>query len=87
MLLELRAENYSPVVNKINQSGDKAFGISTDVTNAKSVRAAFEQIQVKLPGLGLTATLFNLKGQFLRKPFLELTEEEFRAPYETQGYV
>ena len=83
MLLARKAESYSPIVDKINQNGGRALGISTDVTDAKSVRAAFEQIQSQLPRLGLAAALFNVAGRFVKMPFLELSEEDFRASYET----
>ena len=56
------------------------------MTDAKSVSAAFEQIKVELPGLGLAAAVFNVGGQFVRTSFLELSEEAFLTGYETNGY-
>ena len=47
---------------------------------------AFELIKSKLPGLGLAAAIFNVGGQFVKKPFLELSEEAFRGGFETNGY-
>lgn len=56
------------------------------MADAKSVSAAFEQIKTKLPGLGLAAAIFNVGGQFVKKPFLELNEETFLGGFETNGY-
>ncbi len=82
-----KPENYAPLVEEINKSGGKAVGISTDVADAKSVSAAFEKIKTELPGLGLAAAVFNVGGRFVRKPFLELSEDDFLAGYEANGYV
>lgn len=74
-------------MDEINKSGGTAVGVSTDVTDAKSVSAAFNRIKAELfPGLGLAAAIFNVGGGFVRKPFLELTEEAFTSGYELNGY-
>ena len=74
-------------MDEINNSGGKAVGVSTDVTDAKSVSAAFNRIKAELlPGLGLAAAIFNVGGGFVRKPFLELSEDEFSSWYELNGY-
>lgn len=86
VLLARKPENYTPIVDEINKSGGKALGISTDVTDAKSVSVAFEKIKAELPGLGLAAAVYNVGGQFVRTPFLELSEVDFLAGYETNGY-
>jgi NAD(P)-dependent dehydrogenase (short-subunit alcohol dehydrogenase family) len=70
VLLARKPENYNPLVEEINSSGRKAVGISTDVTDSRSVKAAFEKIGKELPGLGLAAAVFNVGGRFVRKPFL-----------------
>lgn len=87
VLLARKPENYNPLVEEINSSGGKAVGISTDVADSRSVKAAFEKIGKELPGLGLAAAVFNVGGRFVRKPFLELSEEDFLAGYEANGYV
>ncbi|RMZ82361.1 hypothetical protein DV737_g2103, partial [Chaetothyriales sp. CBS 132003] len=83
-LLARKAANYEPVVKEINDAGGKAIGISTDVADGKSVQAAFEQIK-KESGGKVVAAIFNVGGSFIRKPFLELTEEEFVHGYDANG--
>lgn len=86
VLLARKPESYNAIVDEINQNGGTALGISTDVTDAKSVGAAFSRIKAELlPGLGLAAAIFNVGGGFVRKPFLELTEEAFLSGYEVNG--
>lgn len=74
-------------MQEINSSGGQAVGISTDVSDAKSVQAAFDQIAKQFPSSQVAATIFNSGGGFARKPFLELTEEEYAAGLDSQAYV
>lgn len=92
VLLARSASNYEPVVADINKSGGKAVGISADVTDEESVKGAFDQI--KQGGLwkdggefGVAAAVFNLGGGFTRKPFLELTKEDFESGWKSSGFV
>lgn len=87
VVLARNPANFEPVVNEINTSGGQAFGISTDLSDTASVRSAFDQISAQYAGSSLAAAVFNSGGGFVRKPFLELTEEEFTQGYESQGYV
>ncbi|KKA17784.1 7-alpha-hydroxysteroid dehydrogenase [Rasamsonia emersonii CBS 393.64] len=85
VVLARNPANFTPVVDEINSSGGKALGISTDLSDAASVRAAFDKIAKEFPDLPLAAAIFNPGGGFVRKPFLELTEEEFVAGYNSQA--
>ncbi|GES63829.1 oxidoreductase, short-chain dehydrogenase/reductase family [Aspergillus terreus] len=85
VLLARNPASFEPVVNEINTSGGQALGISTDLSDSTSVRAAFDKISKQYAGLALAAAVFNPGGGFVRKPFLELTEEEFTQGYESQG--
>jgi len=85
VLLARNPANYEPVAEEINSSGGKAIGISTDLSDSKSVQAAFEKIAQQFPDVPLAAAIFNPGGGFVRKPFLELTEEEFDSGYLSQG--
>lgn len=85
MLLARNPANYEPVAEEINASGGKAIGISADLSDSKSVQAAFEKIAQQFPNVPLAAAIFNPGGGFVRKPFLELTEEEFDSGYLSQG--
>lgn len=87
VLLSRTPSNYEPVVKEINSSGGQAVGISTDLSDSDSVKAAFDQIAQKYPGAGIAAAVFNSSGSFARKPFLEVTEEEYSNSLETQAYV
>ncbi|KAI9832252.1 MAG: hypothetical protein M1819_004430 [Sarea resinae] len=86
VLLARNAENYDPLVKEINSSGGKAIGISTDVADLKSVTSAFEQIANGFgKDAGLAAAVFNVGGRFIRKPFLELTLDEFESGFDANG--
>lgn len=87
MLLSRNTTNFDPLVQEINSSGGQALGISTDVSDANSVNAAFDQIAKKFPGSQVAATIFNPGGGFVRKPFLELTEEDYSTALDSQAYV
>lgn len=76
VLLARRQESYAGVVAEIEKAGGKAIGISTDISDAASVRAAFDQIKKDLPGFGLAAAVYNAAAGFAIKPFLESTAEE-----------
>ncbi|KAF2152295.1 NAD(P)-binding protein [Myriangium duriaei CBS 260.36] len=80
-LLARNPDNYTSLADEINKSGGKAIGISTDVADASSVKAAFSKIE-KEYGSACAAAVFNASGKFFRKSVLELTEEEFTAGYD-----
>ena len=85
-LLARRPANYEPLVKEIEAAGGKAIGISTDVTDGASVANAFEKIKAEMKGAHLAAAVFNVGGRFIRKPFLETTEEDFLSGFEANGY-
>ncbi|KAJ5945655.1 Oxidoreductase short chain dehydrogenase/reductase family [Penicillium verhagenii] len=70
-------ENYNGIVEEITASGGQAVGISADVSDSNSLNAAFAQIEKHFPGSPVVAAIFNAGGGFVRKPFLELTEDDF----------
>ena len=74
-------------MNEINAAGGKAIGISTDCTDGKSVKNAFEQLKKEMGDASLAAAIYNVGGKFVRKPFLELSEEEFESGWEANGFV
>lgn len=84
-LLARNPANYEPLVKEINGNGGKAIGISTDVSDANSVKNAFEKISSEMGSAKLAAAVFNVGGRFVRKPFLELSEDDFTAGYESNG--
>jgi len=80
VLLARNPDNYESLVKEINSSGGKAIGISTDVADAKSITNAADQIKKEFGGdVKAAAAVFNASGRFVRKPFLELSEDEFFA--------
>ncbi|PYI04519.1 NAD(P)-binding protein [Aspergillus sclerotiicarbonarius CBS 121057] len=85
VVLARNPQNYQSVVDEINSSGGQATGISTDLSDSKGVKSAFEQIKAQFSGSSLAAAVFNSGGGFVRKPFLELSEEEFAGGFESQG--
>ncbi|KAL9072903.1 MAG: hypothetical protein Q9161_003274 [Pseudevernia consocians] len=81
-LLSRNPDTYTPIVDAINQSGGKAIGISTDVSDTKSVKAMVEKVKQEYGNnVKCAAAIFNASGAFVRKPFLELTEEVMDASY------
>jgi hypothetical protein len=51
------------------------------------VKSAFAEIEKEFKGKKLAAAVFNVGGRFVRKPFLEMTLEEYEAGYISNGYV
>lgn len=84
-LLARKPENYEPYVKEINDAGGKAIGISTDLSDASSIKAAFQKIESEFGGAGCAAAVFNASGSFLRKSILDLSEQEFTAGYQVSG--
>jgi len=85
-LLSRTTANYEAIVKEINDAGGTAIGISTDISSASSVKDAFAEIQKEFKGKQLAAAVYNVGGKFIRKPFLELTLEDYEAGYEANGY-
>ncbi|KAI1656573.1 NAD(P)-binding protein [Daldinia decipiens] len=77
VLLTRTPESYQDTVAEINKAGGKAIGISADTSDVKSVDSAFEKIAKELPGFKLAAAVYNVGAGFQRKPFLELSVEDF----------
>jgi NADP-dependent 3-hydroxy acid dehydrogenase YdfG len=59
VLLARKPESFNDLAKEINGNGGKAIGISTDVSNAESVKNAFTQIQSEF-GAGVGAAVSNL---------------------------
>ncbi|KAI0124491.1 NAD(P)-binding protein [Hypoxylon sp. NC0597] len=77
VLLARKPESYKATVADINKAGGKAIGISADTSDVKSLDSAFEKIAKELPGYKLAAAIYNVGAGFQRKPFLELSVEDF----------
>lgn len=85
ILLARNESNFQPIVEEINKSGGHAIGISTDVADPKSVENAFATIKKEIGDAGLAAAVFNVGGRFVRKPFLELSLEDYEAGFDANG--
>lgn len=85
VLLSRNPANYESIVKEIKASGGEAIGISTDTSSASSVKDAFAEIQKEFRGKKLAAAVFNVGGGFVRKPFLELTQEEYEGGFKSNG--
>jgi NADP-dependent 3-hydroxy acid dehydrogenase YdfG len=86
-LLARNPANYESIVKEIKDAGGQAIGISTDVASESSIKNAFAEIQKEFKGKKLAAAIYNVGGRFVRKPFLELTLEEYETGYEANGYI
>ena len=81
VLLARNPDHYQSLVQEINNNGGKALGISTDLTRSESIKRAFGQIEQEFPGVPVAAAVFNAAGGFVRKPLLDVTEEEFTSGF------
>ncbi|KAI9751277.1 MAG: hypothetical protein M4579_006130 [Chaenotheca gracillima] len=84
-VLARTSDSYNGIVSEINDAGGKAVGYNVDVSDEKSVNTAFSRINQELGSAGLAAAVYNVGGKFIRKPFLEMTGEEFASGYEANG--
>ncbi|CAL3962365.1 unnamed protein product [Diplocarpon coronariae] len=84
-LLARTPESYVSVVREINAAGGKAMGVSADVSSEASLEEAFAEIEREFEGKRLAAAIYNVGGRFVRKPFLELTREEYAAGFQANG--
>jgi hypothetical protein len=55
------------------------------VSDGESVKKAFGEIEKEFSGRNLAAAVYNVGGTFVKKPFLEMAESEFRAGFEANG--
>jgi NAD(P)-dependent dehydrogenase (short-subunit alcohol dehydrogenase family) len=86
-LLARNPANYESIVKEINSAGGHAIGISTDVSSESAVKNAFAEINKEFKEKKLAAAIYNVGGRFVRKPFLDMSFEEYEAGYESNGYV
>ena len=84
-LLARDPSNYEPLIKEIEGAGGSAIGISTDLTDGKSVKDAFEKIKQEMGDANLAAAIYNVGGRFVRKPFLDLSMEDFEAGWKAEG--
>lgn len=85
-LLARNPANYEDLAKEINSSGGRAVGVSCDTSDGASVKAAFETIRKEEGFKGhLAAAIYNVGGTFIRKSFLDLTDEEFETGWKTNG--
>ncbi|KAK5112594.1 hypothetical protein LTR62_003908 [Meristemomyces frigidus] len=79
VLLARSPANFESLAEEINKAGGKAIGISTDISDEASVKAAFEKIRKEYEDAPIAAAVFNAGGKFVRKSVMEQTVEEFGA--------
>ncbi|KAF5664460.1 7-alpha-hydroxysteroid dehydrogenase [Fusarium heterosporum] len=80
VLLARRPESYESTLKDVEDAGGKAIGISADVSDPASLKKAFDAIGKELPDNQLAAAVYNVgSGGFVKKPFLELTENDLNA--------
>jgi NAD(P)-dependent dehydrogenase (short-subunit alcohol dehydrogenase family) len=84
-LLARNPANYESTVKEIEESGGQAIGVSADVSSPTSVKNAFVEIQKAFEGKKLAVAVYNVGGKFVRKPFLEMSLEEYESGYEANG--
>jgi NAD(P)-dependent dehydrogenase (short-subunit alcohol dehydrogenase family) len=67
----------------IRRAGGRALVTPTDVSKRQQVLAAVERVETEL---GPISVLINNAGAFLRKPLIEITEEEFDFQLKVNAY-
>lgn len=90
VLLSRTEKSYKDIVDEINAAGGTAIGIPTDVADQESVQKTFEKINQLGEGGGkpkVATAVLNGLGTFVKKPFLDLTYDEFTTAYESPGRV
>jgi NAD(P)-dependent dehydrogenase (short-subunit alcohol dehydrogenase family) len=86
VLLARTPESFESLANEINSSGGKAIGISTDVSDASSLKNAVDAIKKEFgDDVAAAAAIFNASGAFMRKPFLEIPPETFEKGLSVSG--
>ncbi|KAJ9609801.1 hypothetical protein H2200_006129 [Cladophialophora chaetospira] len=84
-LLARKPSNFEPLVKEINDAGGHALGISADTSDAQSIKNAFEQLKKESGGAKVAAAVYNVGGGLVKKPFLELKEEELEGAWASNG--
>jgi NAD(P)-dependent dehydrogenase (short-subunit alcohol dehydrogenase family) len=85
VLLSRNSTSYDLIVSEIKEAGGQAVGVDADVADSVSLSNAFEKIKAEMGDRKLAAAVYNVGGGFVRKPFLELTEKEYKAGFESNG--
>ncbi|KAI9744876.1 MAG: hypothetical protein M1818_001801 [Claussenomyces sp. TS43310] len=85
ILLSRSPASYKDIAAEINQRGGSAVGIDADASDLASLRTAFARIKEEVGDKQLAAAVYNVGGSFVRKPFLELTPEEFASGFQSNG--
>jgi NAD(P)-dependent dehydrogenase (short-subunit alcohol dehydrogenase family) len=84
-LLARKPASFEPIVQEINDAGGKSFGFTADTSDAKSLKSAFEQLKEKMGNAKLAAAVYNVGGGLVRKPFLELSQDEIEGGWLANG--
>ena len=84
-MLARKAANFEPIVQEINNNGGLAIGIGADTSDAASLKSAFEQLKEHMGDARLAAAVYNVGGGIVRKPFLELSEDDVNAAWASSG--
>lgn len=76
-LLARNATSYESLVQEINNSGGKAYGVATDVSSEESVKNALKKIESEFGSGPCAAAIYQASGGFVKKPFLEMSMDDF----------
>ncbi|KAK0104586.1 hypothetical protein ONS95_004872 [Cadophora gregata] len=85
VLLSRSPSSYESIVEEINKSGGSAHGFSADTSSSTAMTDTFAKIKNAIGDAKLAAAVYNVGGKLVRKPFLELSAEEFAAGYNANG--
>lgn len=85
ILLARKAESYESIAKEITSSGGQAYGFSLDVGNSDATTSTFSQIKELMGDAKLAAAIFNASGRFIRKPFLDLSVDDYKTGFDISG--
>lgn len=82
VLLSRSQSSLDPLVAEINGSGGHAVGYPTDVTDGSSMQSTMDKVKKEFGDFTIAAAIYNVAAKFIRKPFLEQSEEDFMSSLE-----
>lgn len=84
VVLARSQSSLDPLVQEIQNGGQTALGIPTDVANVDSMHKAIEKVKAKFgTNVPVSAAIFNMASKFTRKAFLESSKDEFLGSLQT----
>ncbi|KAJ5525458.1 hypothetical protein N7494_012108 [Penicillium frequentans] len=83
VVLSRSQSSLDPLVRDIKQNGGHALSIPTDVTSSSSMNSTMDRIKAEFGSdMSVAAAVYNVASKFMKKPFLEQSQDEFLGSLE-----